>query len=141
MTELFRGPQGERGPKGERGPQGEQGESRLAASAEELVRSLIKAKAMPKWVGYSQGAVITVLTVVVIILVVWIIPAIRNDASHSTQYTNTVVQHECSALELISAGLPSTAPADPAQNPSRETNYKLYKAIVTWEHKDGCVPA
>lgn len=153
MSALFLGAQGPKGDKGDKGDKGEQGESHLAASAEELVATLVKAKAMPKWMGYSQGVVIFVLAAVIAVLVFWIIPSVRNDAAHTSQQTSTVAQqtqalenyvrqyaqHGCQALELITA-TPVSKPADPSANPSREINYKFYEALLYWEHKDGCKP-
>ena len=52
-------------------------------------------------------------------------------------YTNSQVQHECNALELLTA-TPVPKPSNPAANPSRETTYKFYVALLYWEKSDGC---
>lgn len=52
-------------------------------------------------------------------------------------YTNTVAQHACSALDLITEH-PVPKPVDPAANPSREQNYEFYQAILSWKRSDSC---
>jgi hypothetical protein len=52
-------------------------------------------------------------------------------------YVQQYAQHGCQALELLSSK-PVPKPADPASNPSRETTYEFYEAIVRWEQLDGC---
>jgi hypothetical protein len=123
---------GERGPKGDKGDKGDPGESHLVPIAEAMVARLVKAKAVPKWVAYLQGAVIAVLIAVIVILVTWVIPSLHH-------YVNTVVQHECQALELLTK-TPVAAPANPARNPSRVADYKFYEAVLAWKHSDGCTP-
>lgn len=53
------------------------------------------------------------------------------------QYTDSQVQHECQALDLLTS-TPVPKPPDPAANPSRETTYEFYEALLFWEHADGC---
>lgn len=62
---------------------------------------------------------------------------LKSQISGLKQYTDQQVQHECQALELLTA-TPVPKPADPAANPSRETTYQFYEALLFWEHADGC---
>lgn len=52
-------------------------------------------------------------------------------------YTRTTVQHECQALEDLTAK-PISKPANPAANPSRVVTYNFYVALLDWERADGC---
>ncbi len=137
-----RGPQGERGPKGDRG---EPGPSKLNALAAEQVNRLVRAKTMPRWWGYGLISGLAVLTIVVIVLVAWVLPSLytttanqKSQTQNLEAYINKVVQHECAALKLVAASEDSTPPANPAQNPSRVTSYKLYLAISSWARSDRC---
>jgi hypothetical protein len=121
-----------KGDKGDKGERGEAGESLLIPIAEAMVARLVRAKAVPKWVAYLQGAVIAVLIAVIVILSAWVIPSLHH-------YVNTVVQHECQALELLTK-TPVSPPANPAKNPSRVADYKFYQAVLVWKHEDGCAP-
>lgn len=112
-------------------------ESRLPETAEKLVARLIKADRRRKWQIRLLGVACTALIAVGLILGVWIIPAIQGDAARNAAYTNSVVQHECAALNLLTA-TPVTYPADPAANPSRVQNYKFYTSLVYWKTSDHC---
>ena len=163
MQALFTG-KGERGPKGEKGDKGNQGnqgfrgvrgdkgaigESRLAQAAEQEVERLIKSKSVPRWWGRALVAICLVLAALVGYLGYEnlthpVANQLRNDvaatqnlAAQDRAYTNQVVQHECSSLELLTSK-PVPKPADPAANPSRETTYQFYVALLAWEHSDGC---
>jgi hypothetical protein len=144
-----KGDTGEQGPRGEQGKQGKQGESKLAQAAEEQVERLIKAKSTPKWWGRAFLVMALVLAIVVGYLG-W------KDYTHPLsnqlkaelasqqaqqksleQYVQQYAQHGCQALDLLTS-VPVPKPADPAANPSRETTYEFYLALLYWEHADGC---
>ena len=55
-------------------------------------------------------------------------------------YVQQYAQHGCAALGLLTAK-PVPKPSDPAANPSRETTYEFYEAILFWERADGCASA
>lgn len=114
-------------------------ESKLVATAETMVTRLVKAAAPPKWLTWLLTVVCTLLTAVVLVLTIWVIPAIHHSATQNAAYTNSVVQHECKALELLTAK-PVTYPANPQANPSRVATYDFYEALLYWEHQDGCKP-
>lgn len=52
-------------------------------------------------------------------------------------YTNNQVEHECSALQLLTSQ-PVVKPANPAADKAQETTYKFYLALLFWEKSDGC---
>jgi hypothetical protein len=52
-------------------------------------------------------------------------------------YTRTAIQHECTALQDLTAK-PVPYPANPKANPSRVATYNFYIALLNWEHQDGC---
>lgn len=112
-------------------------DSRLPETAEKLVARLVKASTPRKWQVRVLGIACAVLIGVIIVLVTWVIPAIRSDTSQNAQYTNSVVQHECAALDLITK-TPVAYPADPAANPSRVASYRFYEAVLSWERSDHC---
>lgn len=41
-------------------------------------------------------------------------------------------KHACTSLSILTAH-PVPNPSDPAANPSRETNYKLYLGFLNWK--------
>jgi cyanate lyase len=63
--------------------------------------------------------------------------ALQQAQQNEQKYVQLQLQHECTALELLTA-TPVPKPADPAANPSRETTYKFYEALVYWENSDHC---
>jgi cyanate lyase len=63
--------------------------------------------------------------------------ALTKAEQNEQAYVQAQLQHECQALELLTA-TPVPKPADPAKNPSRETTYQFYEALLFWEHADGC---
>lgn len=64
--------------------------------------------------------------------------AVQQTATKNLElYVQQYAQHGCQALELLTA-TPVPKPADPAANPSRETTYEFYEALLYWEHADGC---
>ncbi len=132
-----RGDRGDRGPHGDRGDKGDEGETKLIGTAEQMVARLVKADRTRKLQVRLLGTVCAALIAVFIILGAWVLPGLRNETAQNAQYTNSVVQHECRALELL-VKVPVQKPGDPAANPSREATYLFYLAIVYWEHSDGC---
>lgn len=143
------GPKGDKGDKGDTGPAGSSNESKLAQAAEAQVERLIKAKTTPKWWGKAFVALFVIVGVIAGYLLFQNIThpltdqlraevaATQQLAKADRAYTNQVVQHECSSLELLTA-TPVAKPADPAANPSREVTYEFYVALLSWEHADGC---
>jgi hypothetical protein len=118
-------------------------ESKLLTAAEALVQNLIKADRKRKWQVRVLGVVSVLLIVVSVFTALGYFSnrdaaaGIKNNARGAVAYTNTVVQHECQALELLTR-TPVPKPSDPAANPSREVSYKTYEALVFWKHSDGC---
>jgi hypothetical protein len=146
---LFRGPKGDKGDKGVQGDQGEPGLG-IDQTITVIVSSALK-KAF-RW----QRRVIAILVVVILVLAANSGYLLYKNITHpfsnalasqlSAQQTQTkslelyvqqYAQHGCQALELL-ASKPVPKPADPAKNPSRETTYEFYEAILYWEHADGC---
>jgi len=144
-----KGDKGDKGNKGLKGPEGVIGESKLAAAAEAEVTRLVKAKSVPRWWGKAFIALFIVVGIIAGYLLFQnithpITNQLRADiaanqalGTSDRAYTDQVVQHECASLELLTA-VPVLKPADPAKNPSRETTYQFYVALLAWEHKDGC---
>lgn len=124
-------------------------ESKLALAAEAEVTRLIKAKTTPKWWGRVLIALCVVLAIVVGYLLYYhfdhpVTNQIKTEiAAQGTEqrdldlYVQQYAQHGCQALELLTS-VPVHKPANPAANPSRETTYQFYEAILYWEHADGC---
>jgi hypothetical protein len=52
-------------------------------------------------------------------------------------FTRTAIQHECSALNDLTA-TPVVYPTNPKANPSRVSTYNFYVALVRWKNADGC---
>jgi hypothetical protein len=115
-------------------------ENKTTAAATALVAYLRRTVAVQKrWIA---ALVVTIIAVVCIVGYLFY----RNDTeAHALQaaqqseqrYVQLQLQHECQALELLTA-TPVPQPTDPATNPSRETTYKFYMALVYWEKADGC---
>jgi hypothetical protein len=157
------GLQGPQGVQGEQGEKGEPGEAVLVPLAQEMVKQLVDGAAwsqsaigtLNKTVRTLRRVVIGVIAIAVVLAVVAgyllnenithpIASQLRASiASQQTQtkslelYVQQYAQHGCQALELL-ASKPVPKPADPAKNPSRETTYEFYEAILYWEHADGC---
>lgn len=124
-------------------------ESKLAQAAEEQVERLIKAKSTPKWWGRAFVVMGLVLAIVVGYLG-WKsvthplsnqlkaqLSATQGQTRALELYTRQYAEHGCQALELLTS-VPVPKPADPKANPSRETTYEFYQALLYWEHTDGC---
>lgn len=62
---------------------------------------------------------------------------LQRQVTSQKMYTDQQVQHECKALALLTH-TPVPKPTDPSANPSRETTYEFYVALVYWEHQDHC---
>jgi hypothetical protein len=117
-------------------------ENKTVAAAQALVAKLVKADRARKFQVRLLGVVCAVLLAVVGWLGYLHITHPEQNAlvaaqRSEQQYVQVQLQHECQALELLTA-TPVPAPADPAANPSRETTYKFYEALLFWERADGC---
>lgn len=163
MIARFRGEQGEAGEQGEKGDKGDPGESHLVPLAQQLVKDLVDgAKRSQDDIAVLDKTVSTLRKVIAALIVLFMATGsiagylLNENLTHplsnrlTTQaqeqaaeikaleaYVQAYAQHGCSALELLSSK-PVPKPADPAANPSRETTYEFYEAIVHWEQLDGC---
>jgi hypothetical protein len=122
------------------------------------VEGLIKAHAFPKWAGRVIGVVCIVLAIVCGFVAkgyfdqrdassqlraqnhTLLVQAAQAQAQRNQlkAYVDEKVRNECAALNLLTAR-PVPKPADPAANPSRQTNYEFYTALKFWATSDGCV--
>lgn len=67
--------------------------------------------------------------------IIFFILAVAIPVGYSTLYTRAQIQHECAALELLTAQPP--VPPIPGKPTSFEV-YRFYAALSAWEHADGC---
>jgi hypothetical protein len=156
MYARFRGEQGPKGDQGEQGEQGEPGEIRLIPMAQALVQQLVDGAAWSQNAVASLNKAVHTLRKVIIALVILfavnggvvgylVYENITHTEASQLQaqvqgleaYVQQYAKHGCSALGLLAAK-PVPKPADPAANPSRETTYEFYEAVLYWERADRC---
>lgn len=118
-------------------------EDKLLILAQKVVEPLVKANRRRKWWLIAQGAAIVALVVVIIFGVFNtqrldnLVGQVQQNAAVAKAYALTEEQHACKALELLTA-TPVPEPANPTANPSRETDFKFYEALVYWQNADAC---
>lgn len=129
--------------------QGEQGESSLVSRAEAMTAYLVKAALWHKrWIAVLVTTVIVLAGVVGYLVYRDLTHPLSNQLRAQVaqnqqtinglrQYVQVYAQHSCTALDLLTAA-PVTQPSDPAANPSREENFKIYQALMVWRTEDHC---